>query len=1327
MDMGKSALLSGNPVEFELTPLQLGMVYESTLAGQPWVNLEQVVVHLDDEEIDPADLRAAWNAVAARHDALRLSILWRKRVSPVQIIHPDVAIDIEVEDWSALTAKRQALALERHLSADRERGVDLEARPSWRVQLIRLAPRRSVMIWTVHHVLVDGRSISIVLDEVFAALNQGSGDDPAQARTCFAEYLCALSRHPKEDAMTFFESYLADFDQPNELTAAEFPTSGAGPDRKVQIERRLEADLTEALNDRAEAAGATLANVIHAAWGMVVARWTGRRDAVFGVTRAGRHLLPDCAGTVGCMINTVPLTVALGPGMAPGMGPGMGTDRLLAGLRRDALAMRAHEHAALTDIRRACGLSGTMPMFESMVMFERQSLEQTMRQKGPEWQNRRVELREEGALPLTLAVYADRQMLVMLEYAPGSIPEHRAKALMTHFVELLASIAKSEPETPLENLTMLPRWEEAALLAKGRPERKLAPAPSCIASRYEQAVAAHGTRSALSMVGQEQVFTHNQLNAWANGLAARLIAQGAGPGQIVAICLPRSPEFIVAMLAIIKTGAAFLPVDPSYPQAVMEHMLTDSGTRLMVGHPTAGLPAQITLIAPDATPQDLPPPRPAPDPDRLAYVIYTSGSTGAPKGVLVPQRAISAHASAIAAEFALTPEDRVLQFASLSFDVSIEEILPTLLTGAHLILRNDPIAGSIPAFLDAVAQKGITVLNLPTAFWHVMVDDMARNGRSLSRQVRLVIVGGEQISPRALATWRRIAPGPRWLNGYGPTETTITCTLHEPGPLAPGEDVPIGRPTAHARAYILAADGSLAPMGTAGDLWIGGPAVTDGYIGHEDQTASAFHADRFAGQGRMYRTGDRARWNDDGTLAFLGRQDRQVKLRGFRIDLRHVEQVLERDERVGRAVARVLGQGTTGARLAAWVTGAEGKSRPDPTALRKAVAGQMPAHMLPAIVVVDEFPRGPGGKIDMEALPAPEQTTGGAALGSSSEPTDAATGRIAALMAGVLGVETIGPDDSFHDLGGHSLLAVQLIGRIEAEMGHRLAVADLHRRPTPRALAAAVDAAQSGPRYIIPIQPHGTKPPLFGVHVLGRNEEYYRPLAKALGPDQPVFGLSVGLLTQDTPIGVAATAKRYFDDIQHYHPEGPISLAAVSLGSYIAFDLAQQLLAAGRDVRMLALFDAEGPGGRSRLHGGARLAAHVRRARQEGAAYLLHILSNRLVNLRNRVEKLRLRMASQKREATAMTIGSFVAANELAVAAYEAQPIDLPLTIFRAEENIFDSPESRAEGLGWAPVAEAGFQVFDVPGDHLSILSPPNVDHLAAFMAQVLARPKPGE
>jgi amino acid adenylation domain-containing protein len=1299
--------------EFALTPLQLGMVYESVLAGRPWINLEQVVVHLEDEAIEAPALRAAWEGVAARHDALRLRILWRRRVRPMQRVVPRVPVEVAVEDWRELPAHRQQTRLAQFLESDREQGVDLEKGPSWRVTLLHLGPRRSVMVWTVHHALVDGRSIAIVLEDLFAGLSSANRPLAAAAEPSFAAYCAGLAAKDTAEAEQHFRKLLEGFDEPNPLTEEAEGPDNDGSARKRQIDLTLEADLSGALTERAEAVGATLANLVHAAWGIVVARWSGRAEAVFGVTRSGRFVVPGSRRLVGCLINTLPLRLPADEAAT--------ADTLLARLRAEALAMQPHEHAALTDIRRWAELPGSQALFSSMVMFERASLTEMLRKADPAWQKRRVDLREEGALPLTLAVYGDRQMHVVLEHDPQMVPADRAGAMLTHFAELLASFAKARPDAPLATLTMLPRAEEAALLALGRPDHKLPEAPPCMASLLEEVAARQPEAAALSMVGHDEVLCHGDLHRRANGLARALVAQGAGPGQIVAVCLGRSPDFVVALLAVLKAGAAFLPVDPTYPRSVIDHMLKDCGARLMVAAPGTEHPEGMTLIPPGAAPADTPPDRPAPDPDRLAYVIYTSGSTGVPKGVRVPMRALVAHGMAMRGEFALTPRDRGLQFASLSFDVSIEEMIPTLLAGAHVILRSEAMAGSVASFLAEVEAQGISVLNLPTAFWHVLVDDMARSSRRLPASVRLVIVGGERINPRALATWQRIVPDVRWLNGYGPTETTITCTLHEPGRIAPGEDIPIGRPTPHARAYVLAADGSLAPRGAQGDLWIGGPAVSDGYIGRDDQTAEAFRPDRFTGRGRIYRTGDRALWRADGALCFLGRRDRQVKVRGFRIDLRHIERVLEKDPAVGRAVALVHAPGTHAARLVAWVTGAEGAPLPDVALLRRNAARQLPPHMLPTLVAVEDFPRTPGGKIDTAALPVPEPQAQDAGSPASADPE---TLRIAGLMAQTLGLEAVGPDDSFHDLGGHSLMAVQLVGQIEAALGLRLGVGDLHRNPTPRALAEAIRAAQVGPRYIIPIQPQGSLPPLFGVHVLGRNEEYYRPLARVLGPDQPVLGLTVGLLTQDTPIGVEATARCYFDDIQRHYPDGPVSLAAVSLGSYIAFDLARQLHAAGREVRMLALFDAEGPGGRSRLKGTARLMAHGRRLRSEGAGYFLHILSNRLTDLRNRVEKARVRMASAKGETAPLTISTFVAANELAVQAYDAQPIDIPLTIFRAGANVFDSPESTEDGLGWAPVAGAGFELIDVPGDHLSILQPPNVDRLAAQMQRAMRRGK---
>lgn len=1297
---------------FALTPLQLGMVYESALAGRVWVNLEQIVVHFDDEEVAAATLRHAWATVAARHDALRLSILWRKRVTPVQVVHPQPQVTLTVEDWSQSPRHSQEALLAQYLRDDRERGVDLEAAAPWHVMLARLGARRSVMVWTIHHAMIDGRSMALVLDQVSQVMAGRALPPPEAGTRSFAAYAAALVQADTTGAKAFFGQQLAGFDHPNAIALPADPDTP--PARKEQISQRLDMALSAALLARAQAGGGTLANLVHGAWGMVLARWTGDVEAVFGVTRTGRHLTPGCAQTVGCLINTLPLRVPLDSAATT-------TDALVQHLRATTLAMHDHEHAALTDIRRWAEVPGTQPLFQSMVMFERSTLGAAMAARGPDWARRRVSLHEEGALPLTLGVHGGARIELVLEHDPLCVPPGRAAAMLAHMAQILTSLAASQGQTRLSQIIMQSPQERAALLALGSPRRALDAAPPCLATRFEAAARNHADAPALGMIGStdEGAMRYADLDRAANGLAHVLHGHGAGPGAIVAICLDRGPQFVVAMLAVLKAGAAFLPIDPAYPQPVIDHMLTDSGAGVMVAQTGTAPRDGVQIIAPVAAPRTAPPDRPAPCGDRLAYVIYTSGSTGAPKGVRVPMRAIGAHASALGAEYALSPRDKVLQFASLSFDVSIEEVIPTLLSGGYLVMRDADMAGSVARFLAAVAENGITVLNLPTAFWHVLVDEMAHHGHALPPQVRLVVVGGEQISPRALGTWQRLAPGPRWLNGYGPTETTITCTLHEPGPdpLPPGDDIPIGRPTAHARAYVLAADGALAPLGAAGDLWIGGVAVSDGYIGREDQTAAAFRPDPFTGTGRIYRTGDRARWRDDGTLAFLGRRDRQVKLRGFRIDLRHIERVLEQDSAVGRAMAMVVDQGTPAARLVAWVTGADGATPPDAADLSRRTQGHLPPHMMPAVVAIDRFPRTPGGKVDLRALPRPALAT---LRHGDDTPPDAATTAICGLMAQTLGVAQVGPDDSFHDLGGHSLLAVQLIGRIEAVLGHRLGVGDLHRNPSPRSLAAVLSKAQSGPRYIIPIQPMGSRPPLFGVHVLGRNEEFYRPLAQRLGHDQPVLGLTVGLLTDDTPTGVTETAARYFEEIQRHYPKGPVSLAAVSLGSYIAYELARQLVAAGREVRLLALFDAEGPGGRAKIRGLARLRAHLRRSRHEGFGYGLHLLSNKVANISNRLQRARLRRLTAKGGAAPLTIGSFVAANEMAVQAYDAPPTQVPLTIFRAASDVFDSPDCADDGLGWAKVALAGFQVIDVPGDHLSILQSPNVSVLANHVARAL-------
>lgn len=1309
--------------EIPLTPTQLGMLYESTLSEKPWVNLEQVVCHLDDEAIDPAAMLAAWQRVTDQHAALRMALEWASRPQPVQVVYENVSPDLTITDWSAQSAERHNAALRDWLATDRLSGAELQMAPSWRVNWFILGPRRSVLVWTVHHVLLDGRSMATVLEQMFehyAALQTAALPAIAADGPSFADHCRAVAALDPTESEAHFQKLLAGFDAPNVISLAPAPQAVAMPRNQV-VEHAVSQPITARLDARAKSAGVTVATLVLAAWGIVLARCSGRDDAVFGVTRSGRNLLPGSQAMVGCLINTLPVRLRLSPGTS--------VDAMLKTLRRDQIALRPHEHASLADVMQWSDLPDRATLFGSLVMYERWSMNQHLRSRGGLWANRRFEVLEEGALPLTLAAYHDDVLELRLEHDPAQFSTTTAQRLLGYVARTLTALVETPGAAPAAVLDMLGPDEVADLLMLGHPEGMPMPAPvACVATLFETQVAAHPDAIAVAQVGSAAPLSYAALDEQANRLAHVLVAQGVGTGDLVSICLPRSPEFILAILAVMKAGAAYLPLDPTYPAEAITGMIGDSASTLLISS-TQAAPKAVgvkTLLLDKLAKQlakaaTTAPPRAAFDPERLAYVIYTSGSTGAPKGVMIPQRALVSHAAAITACYGLTAADRVLQFASLSFDVSIEEIIPTLLAGATLVMRNKEMAESIPDLLDAVALHRLTILNLPTAFWHVLVDHMASSGAVLPPSVRLMIVGGERVSPHSLGIWQGLAPELRWLNGYGPTEATITCTIYEATrPKMPKTDVPIGRPLGHATSYVLLPDRSLAPRGVAGELWVGGQAVALGYLGRADLTAERFVTDPFAfadmREGAlMYRTGDMVLWQGDRNLAFLGRTDRQVKLRGYRIELRDIELALENHPSVGRALATVEGAGADAARLIAWVAPANQGGSIDLADLRKSMTARLPAHMLPAIVPLTEFPQTPGGKIDLARLPRPAAEVKTAVKPGAS---DATTTRMRKIFAGILGQSAVDADASFFDLGGHSLLAIRLIGTIEAEFGQRLSVTALHAAPTPRLLSRQLRTAEpvdAGSQCIVPIQPHGSRPPLYGVHVLGLNAAYYRPLSEQLGPDQPIFGLTVGLLTPQTPTGVRETAEFYFNEIQAHQPTGPLSLSAVSLGSYVAFELAQQLLAAGRDVLVLALFDAEGPGGRVSLRSGARRRAHFAKLRVEGPKYLLHGLHHKLDDLRNWAEKTRMLWADklgQPRKLT-LTIENFVAANELAIQSYVAKPYPRRLTVFRALGNVFDSPESIANGLGWKQVATGGLDLIEVPGGHLSILEPPSVEYLA--------------
>ncbi|HVH13147.1 MAG TPA: amino acid adenylation domain-containing protein [Longimicrobium sp.] len=586
--------------------------------------------------------------------------------------------------------------------------------------------------------------------------------------------------------------------------------------------------------------------------------------------------------------------------------------------------------------------------------------------------------------------------------------------------------------------------------------------------RFE--AAARRLPDAPAAVWQGRALSYGELNGMANRLARVLRRRGVGPDARVAVAMERGPELPVALLAVLKAGGAYVPVDPDYPAERIRYVVRDSGAALVLTHApaearVAGAGVEVlsldlddeTLGGEDAS--DLPDDPPS---DALAYVIYTSGSTGRPKGVGVSHRSLAGHCGAVAARFGLGGADRVAQISSIGFDISVEEMFPTWATGGAVVFRPADVPSFGAGFLRWLEAERITVLDLPTAFWHAWVSDLAARGEGPPASVRLVVVGGEKAQRTMLAEWRRIAPGVRWLNSYGPTEATVTATVHEPGAAAEGE-IPIGLPIAGARTFILSDVLRPVPAGEAGELVLGGGGVARGYLGRPALTAERFVPDPFAAEpgARMYRTGDRARTRPDGELEFLGRMDEQVKVAGFRVEPGEVEAVLaEHPEVAGAAVVAREFDGV-GTRLVAYAVPRAG-SEVDAVGLRRWMRERLPGWLVPsAVLLLEALPLTAHGKVDRRALPAPAELD--PLPVGSTEPAEGTEREVARAWCEVLGLARVGAEDDFWELGGHSLLGMQVLSRIRQRLGVELPVRALFDAPTVAALAARIDAARGAP------------------------------------------------------------------------------------------------------------------------------------------------------------------------------------------------------------------------------------------------------------------------
>ena len=669
--------------------------------------------------------------------------------------------------------------------------------------------------------------------------------------------------------------------------------------------------------------------------------------------------------------------------------------------------------------------------------------------------------------------------------------------------------------------------------------------------------------------------TYAELSRRASETAARLRQLGAGPGTLVAVCLERTPDLISALLGVLKSGAAYLPLDPEYPAERLQFMLRDSGARIAItDQALAGrLPEGVRGIRPPAIEADSRPAVTSGEPtveSSTIYVIYTSGSTGAPKAVEITHGAVCNLLDSFAETPGLRPDERVLALTTLSFDIAVIEIWLPLVRGATVVLVDRQTGRDGFALRERIASGHPTYIQATPSTWRLLLDAGWRDGRGVT-----AISGGEPLTPALAAAL--LDTGVDLWNAYGPTETTVWSSLAHVTSV--DATVPIGRPIANTELVVLDGERRAVPSGDVGELHIGGTGLAKGYLHRPQLTAERFVTDPRDSSRRLYRTGDLARRRPDGQFECLGRIDHQIKIDGYRIEPGEIEAALGKVPGVGQSVVACRERADGDKQLVAYYV-PTGNVFPDAPEIRRALADSLPAHMIPAMFVrLHHLPLTPNGKVDRTALPAPQwgQRHVRAAVPART-PVEA---RLVRLFSEVLDAGDVGVHDNFFDLGGRSRLGARLFARIEAETGVRLPLAALFESPTVEALAARLTADQPGRRWpsLVAIRRTGSLTPFFCVHPVGGNVVSFGPLAEHLGPDVPFYGLqAVGLDGVAAPLpSVEAMAVTYLDDIRRVDPHGPYALGGASFGGLVAFEMARQLEAAGARVALLALFDTEFP------------------------------------------------------------------------------------------------------------------------------------------------------
>ncbi|MBF0120231.1 MAG: amino acid adenylation domain-containing protein [Desulfobacterales bacterium] len=1262
---------------YPLTPMQEGMLFHTLYSPETGNYFEQMHF-LIKGEIDLEILKKSWQYIIDRHPVLRTGFIWDIGEKPIQIVHKQARLT-----WNYVEIEENKL--NEFLRKDMELGLNLAEAPLMRCSILPISKECHRFILSHHHMLLDGWCLPIIFNELTEIYDKLSkGQIPIlNSPPPFKEYIVWQQKQDKEKALIYWKDKLKGFETQTPIPIAK-QTKAAPVYESYYFD--ISKETTDKLKTFSREYRITLNTITQGAWGVLLSKYSGEKDIVFGVTVSGRNVpISGIEQMIGLFINTLPLRIDLESKKK--------LINLFLEIQNEMQESNQYAYCPLTEIQSQSDIPKQTALFDSILVFENypigDNISKNMFSVGD------IHGIESTNYPITLAVMPSERLSFNISYDKTRFNEDSIIRLANHLKTILENIAK-DIKAEISSISVLTDDEENQFNAWNDTKTDY-PKDKTIVDLFEEQV--EKTPDAIAVIFEESELTYKKLNEKSNQLAHFLINNGVCADVLVGICVERSLEMIIGLIGILKAGGAYVPIDPVYPKERINFMLKDSNASIVL---TQDKIKEIFI-----TEYSCANPKIKIYPENLAYVIYTSGTTGNPKGAMIEHKGLYNLAHAQIDIFNVAAESKIFQFASINFDASISEIAMSLCKGASLFICKKGKTLPDDNFVNLLIKQKITHITLPPSFLSALSSLPLKD----IPELKCLIVAGESC-PLELAKRWLLLNERNFFNAYGPTEYSVCATIYKCGSNI--NNLPIGKPISNTQIYILDNDLKHLPIGISGEICIGGDGLARGYLNRPDLTKERFIETSF---GKLYKTGDLGRFLPDGNIEYIGRIDNQIKLRGFRIELGEIESVIAKHSEVKESAVVLYDD-----KLIAYVT-SDNKN----IELKEYLKLYLPDYMLPAsIVVIDKMPMTPNGKIDRKSLPKPDIK-----LKGYIAPRNSIEIRLTNIWEQVIGVSPIGTNDNFFELGGHSLLAVRLMAYIHKEFEMHLPLSNLFQHPTIAELAELILKPENSKIWspLVKMKQGDSKKPVFMIPGAGGNLIYFWDLIRNLNTDRSYFGLlPQGLDGKSKPAEtIEEIASEYIKAIHMVDANGPYWILGHSFGGKAAFETSQQLQKQGKEVALLIILDAQAP----------EANTNSENAKNDDASWLIEIagIIESLYKKELNISYEDLKGLSYEQQlnclnnrlieadiyppySNSIQLRGLLEVYKANVNAYYQKPQNIYSTnilLIKAKDEAHES-----DTLGWDKLTKGKVNVCVVPGDHLTMMIEPNVEVMAKCLMTYL-------